>query len=365
MNKINYKAVNRLVAVLMFLVILTILKLLNLLDNTITIISALTPFYLAFLIIWIMKPFSNWLQEKFKIEYKKANLIAILVNLVCVVGFLFLIIPILIVQVWEITQNSTSIINNISANLQLLFSYINMHQTDIFKELQQMASEIFNIKSIPDLIKNFDFSIVSGTLTTIFSVVGGISSFVLNFVFAYILAIYLSSDFDAFVEKLLNLLFKKSTEKNKKVFIESTKAINGYFKGLLIDCSFVVALVTIGAALIGIPSPLLFGLIAGIFNVIPYLGPILGGIPLIFIAFANGIPTVILALIVVFGTQFVESQILQPRIMAKSINLHPITVITGLIIFGTLFGFVGMLIASPTLAVISVIIKNSDLDIRI
>lgn len=365
MEKINYKAFNRLIGLFTFLVIIGILYSLNLLENVKHVFAALTPFYLALLILWIMKPVATYLQEKHGLTAKKASLVSILINLVVVLLFLFVIVPVLIAQVWDITQNSTQIVDSISANINKITDYFQVRQIDVLHEVQVKAAEYLNINSVSDIFKNFDFGIITDSINAVIGAIGSVTGFIFNIIFAYIIAIYLSSDFDAFVEKGLNLLFKKAEKRNKDIFIESTKALSGYFKGLLLDCSFVALIVTIGSAIIGVPSPLLFGILAGLFNVIPYLGPVLGGVPLIIVALSQGIPTALAATVVVFGTQFIESQILQPRIMASSTNLHPSTVIVGLIIFGTLFGFVGMIIATPTLAVIAVIIKNSDLDIRI
>lgn len=365
MKNLNFKSINRLVALLTFLVILAIFSFLGLLESVIQVVGALMPFYLAFIIIWIMKPFSEFLQRKYDIAPRKANLISILLNLLGLLFFIFVILPILLLQVWDITQNSTQIIDSITRNVSKLLEYVSIHQIEIINQVTTKIQEILNAKSIPEIISSMDFSFIPNALNSIISAIGSVTSIVIKIVFAYIIAIYLANDFDGFVEKSLNLVFSDRQEKNKEVFIQSTKALSGYFKGLLIVCLFITTFVTIGAALIGIPSPLLFGIIAGIFNIIPYLGPILGGIPLVFVALSNGISTAILAICLVAVTQLVESQILQPKIMADSTNLHPVTVILGLIIFGQLFGFVGMLIATPTLAVIAVVIKNSGLDIRI
>lgn len=365
MEKINYKSFNRLVGLFTFLVIIAILYSLNILENVKHVFVALTPFYLALLILWIMKPLATYLQEKKNMSAKKASLLSILVNLLVMLLFIFVVLPVLIAQVWDITQNSTQIVESIQENVTNITNYFQVRQIDVIAEVQSKVAEYFNITSFKDLFTNFDFGIVTNAVNAIFSAVGSVTSFILNIVFAYIIAIYLSSDFDGFVDKSMNLVFKNTEQHNKDVFLEATQALSGYFKGLFLDCFFVATIVTIGATIIGVPSPLLFGILAGLFNVIPYLGPILGGVPLIIVALSLGFPTAIAATVVVFGTQFIESQILQPRIMASSTNLHPSTVIVGLIIFGTLFGFIGMIIATPTLAVIAVIIKHSSLDIRI
>lgn len=365
MEKLNYKAINHLVKIITFLAILGILYAFNLLDNVINVFAALTPFYLALIILWIMKPLATYLQDVKGMTHKKATQYSILVNLVVVVLFLFILVPVLFAQLWDITQNSTQILESIQTNLTKITDYFQIHQIDIIQEVQSKAAEYLNINSVKDILNKENFGMIFDTVQSVFSAIGNITSFVINIVFAYIIAIYLANDFDKFVEKTMNLFFKNAEKKNRIVFLQATEALSGYFKGLLLDCSFVTIIVSIGATIIGVPSPLLFGLLAGIFNVIPYVGPVLGGLPLIIVGLSQGIPTAIAATVVVFGTQLVESQILQPRIMANSTNLHPSTVLVGLLIFGTLFGFIGMIIATPTLAVIAVIINNSDLDIRI
>ncbi len=369
MEKINYKAFNRLIGLFTFLVIIGILYSLNLLDNVKHVFAALTPFYLALLILWIMRPMATYLHEKKGFGMHKASLLSILVNLVVLLLLIFVLVPVLIAQIWDITQNSTQIIDSIQQNLsnitEFFSQYLITNQIDIVAEVQAKVREFLDIQSFQDILANFDFGFVTNTFAAIFSAIGSVTSFVINIIFAYIIAIYLSKDFDKFVQKLMNLVFKRTEENNRIVFLEATRALSGYFKGLFLDCFFVATIVTIGATIIGVPSPLLFGILAGLFNVIPYLGPILGGVPLIVISLSLGFPTAIAATVVVFGTQFIESQILQPRIMANATDLHPATVIVGLLIFGTLFGFVGMIISTPTLAVIAVIIKHSDLDIRI
>lgn len=365
MKNLNYKAINRLVVILTFLGILATLYLLNLLESMKSVFFALSPFYIAFIIIWIMKPFEHYLIEKRKIAQKKAAIYAILVNLIIVLSIIFLLVPSLAIQIWDITQNSTQLIESITYNIDQFTKTFRLNEIDYINEVIIKVQSLLNMQSITEFISTFDFSIITNALGSIVSAVGSVTSFILQFVFAYIIAIYLAPDFDQFVEKTLNLVFSNTKNHNKEIFLQSTHALSGYFKGLIIVCVFVGTIVTLGAWLIGVPSPLLFGIIAGLFNVIPYLGPVLGGIPLVIVAIANGLPSALLALALVLVTQFIESQILQPRIMSNSTNLHPVTIIVGLIIFGNLFGFVGMILSTPTLAVISVIIKNSRLDIRI
>ena len=102
-------------------------------------------------------------------------------------------------------------------------------------------------------------------------------------------------------------------------------------------------------------TAIVFSLIAALFNIIPYVGPIIGAIPLVLVVFQSyGILGIIGASILIFLAQFVESNIIYPRIMGNSINMHTVTLMVGLLVCSTLFGFVGMFISTPLLSIIKI-----------
>lgn len=365
MEKLNIKFINRLLYLLALLIVLLIFKNMNWLATIMSVFSALTPFYIAFFMCWIAQPLVEVYKTKFKINESKANILAILTIILVLFLVLFLILPLLIVQLWELVNSSTHIINNLQNTIATLDNKFHFTQTFIEIPFLEKAKEILHTKSITEILSgiNFDYLLnivggIAGTLTNT-------TMLFLKVFIAFIMTFYLIGDFNSFVRKIMGLFFSKSKEKHQEIFFKITTALFGYFKGLFLVCTFISIIVTVGAMLLGVQSPLLFGIIAGLFNVIPYLGPILGGIPLFIVALSNGLTTGLLSLIVIFGAQFIESNFLQPKIMAKNTNLHPVSVMVGLIVFSTLFGFIGMIIATPTLAIISVILKYTDIDIRI
>ncbi len=365
MEKLNIKLANRLLYLFAFLIILLIFKNMNLTDKVAGIFSALTPFYIAFFMCWIAQPLIDIYQKKLKLSEKKASTLAVLTLILILLFILTVFIPLLVVQLWDLINESTNLVNSIQSTITNLIERFNLDQSLIEIPFISRAKEILDTKSFTEILKSINFDYVGNVITGIAGTVTSTTMLFVKIFIAFIMTFYLIGDFNSFVHKTMGLLFSNSKQKHQEVFINITTALFGYFKGLFIVCTFIGIIVTIGAMLLGVQSPLLFGLIAGMFNVIPYLGPILGGIPLFFVSLANGIPTALLSLLVIFGAQFIESNFLQPKIMAKSTNLHPVSVMIGLIIFGQLFGFVGMIIATPTMAIISVIIKYTDLDIRL
>jgi len=128
--------------------------------------------------------------------------------------------------------------------------------------------------------------------------------------------------------------------------------LSAYVRGQLILCLFVGTLATIAMLIIGVPFALVLGLIAGIFEVLPNIGPYLGAIPAILVALATNPVSAIWVAVAFFAIQMIENLVLVPRISGKSVKLHPALVMMVLVIGGQLAGFWGMLIAVPVTAVI-------------
>ncbi|MFI3307929.1 MAG: AI-2E family transporter, partial [Mycoplasmatota bacterium] len=108
-------------------------------------------------------------------------------------------------------------------------------------------------------------------------------------------------------------------------------------------------------SIIGLQSPLLFGLICGITNIIPYVGPYIGGFPAAIIGLSQSVTIGILTIIAIAIIQFLEGNFLQPVILSKTTKLHPVLIIMGLLVFGYFWGILGMIVATPILATLKAI----------
>ena len=117
---------------------------------------------------------------------------------------------------------------------------------------------------------------------------------------------------------------------------------------------------TLGYSVIGLSTPLLFGLICGITNIIPYIGPWIGGAICVIVGFTISPMVGIFAALVAFAIQQIDSIILQPLVMGKTMKLHPVTIMIGLLVFGYFFGMIGMIFATPIMAGVKIIINHFD-----
>lgn len=144
----------------------------------------------------------------------------------------------------------------------------------------------------------------------------------------------------------------------KQIIKEMNKTISTYISSQAIDCMFVGLFTFIGYLIIGQPYALLFGFIAGATNIIPYLGPFIGAAPAVIVALFTSPVQALLVIVVVTIVQQIDSNLLSPYIMGKSLSIHPLTIIIILIVAGNLAGIFGMILGVPLYAVVKTIIVN-------
>ena len=156
---------------------------------------------------------------------------------------------------------------------------------------------------------------------------------------------------------LIDFIPNKYRENIKELFISINSSLRSYVNGALIDALVVFLVSSLAFFIIGLKSPLLFGIFCGITNVIPYVGPYIGGAPAVIVGFSQSPAIGIATLIAVFIIQMIEGNVLQTLIISKATKLHPVTIIIGLLIFGHFFGIVGMLLSTPIIGVLKVIFQ--------
>ena len=137
------------------------------------------------------------------------------------------------------------------------------------------------------------------------------------------------------------------------------RAIGGFFRGQLFVAFIVGVMCSIGLGIIQLKFWFLIGMLAGLFNVIPLIGPWVGGIPGVIIALTTGTPVqALLVVAIMVGAQQIDNHFITPQVMHRAVHLHPSVVILALLAGGTLAGFFGLLIAVPVAAALKIIIGH-------
>ena len=182
-----------------------------------------------------------------------------------------------------------------------------------------------------------------------------------------VLTYFILKDFKFLRNKLLNGLPNSSFELGWLIYHRVTRQLEAYTRGVMLQ-SFIIAVVaSTGFALIGLDMPVLLGALTGLLNLIPYVGPLIAMLLSVLVAAAMtpfDVNLIFLAIAVIISAQLVDNLIVIPAFIANVVDLHPVLVIVGIIIFGNLFGAIGVILAIPSLAAIKIIYRNIYADIH-
>lgn len=173
-----------------------------------------------------------------------------------------------------------------------------------------------------------------------------------------IFTFFLIRDFRNFRNNLLDKLPNSSFEMGWLIYYRVAHQLQEYIRGILIQSGIMSVITTISFYAIGLDSPLLLGLVAGMLNLIPYVGPLLAMVLPVLLALAHSPVELWLvgaAVSVILIAQIIDNIIVIPAVVANAVNLHPLVVIVGIIVFGNLFGFIGMVVAIPVISTMNII----------
>lgn len=201
--------------------------------------------------------------------------------------------------------------------------------------------------------------LISGGLGSVGRFIKGAVHIVVVIVIGPIIGFYLLVDLPRIRKAALRLFPPRRRPEVVKVAAEVGRAMGGFFRGQLLVAFLVGVLSAIGLRIIGLQYWLVIGLIAGLFNMIPLIGPYIGAIPGVLVAATSGRPVLIgLVVIVLTVVQQIDNHFISPNVMRWTVRLHPVSVIVSLIVGATLAGIFGMLLAVPTFASLKVILGH-------
>ena len=316
------------------------LKLGNIILN---VLSVASPLFIGFVIAWLLNPAVTFLQKK----NVKRGLGTVFVFIMFLL-ILFIIIKVMLPMLYSQINEFLEIIPSLFLQLSNF-----LHET--FVKLNATGIDFNSIETrIYDAVESFGVSITTALPTYVINSVSSVISSVWALLLGFVVGFYLLIDFDG-MKKAYNIVPRKHQNVVRKLMRDLDATCKDFVQGTLL-ISFIVFVVTsIGFKIIGLPSPMLFGLICGITNIIPYIGPWIGGAIAAIVGFTVSPLVGILTIVIAFVSQQIDSMLLQPLIMGKTMKLHPVTIMVGLLVFGYFFGILGMIIATPTIACCKVI----------
>ncbi len=331
--------------------------------------AAATPIIWGVVIGYLMNPavdffrfrvFSKW-SKKSK-SRKTDNVIRNLSIFIVAVLALGIIAGLLVLIVPQVVKSLSGIADNFNTYANNFLEWATVTFADIPQITEILADPISRIESfVNSSWKDISVHVVEfGT-----KVGGGLLSFVLgfkDFIIGFIIAIYFVSSKEMIKAQAKKITFAFFKNSHAQSIISVSKRINDifihYITGILLDAFFVGCATFVGATIIGTPYPLLMAVLIACTNVIPFFGPFIGGIPACFLTLlVDPMKAVWFAIFMVAMQQF-DGNIMVPLIQGDRIGVPSVWVLVGIIIGGGLFGFAGMLLAVPVLAIIYMLSKE-------
>ena len=344
-NGLDFKFINMAIYGATFIGLYFFLKNIGIMDKILKGIAALAPVFVGIIICWVSMPLVRRLR-KFGLGKNISAILALFIIFGIVGVAIGLLVPIFVEQLSHLLRELPGIYTSV-------IGFVNEFLTNNL--------DMPNGIDITSSLKSLDF--VQGTVTNAINysinTVQSITGFVISFFTAVIVSFFMAKDMDKFKESVIAFLSRNSNDGRKhKMIMEIDATCMSYIKGYAIDSLIVGILTTIVCIILKIDYAVVFGILIMIFNFIPYIGAIISYLVVSLYALATGGPIfAFITFISLIIIQIIDANILQPNIIAKSVDLHPVVVIGGLIVFQLLFGVVGMLIAMPVLAGLKVYLR--------
>jgi predicted PurR-regulated permease PerM len=307
--------------------------------------DVLLPFIVGGAIAYFLDPVADRL-ERAGLSRVAATTVISLVALLAVILLVLAVIPSLVAQL-------TSLINSAPEMARQLQAFLIQQFPDLADETSVVRQ---TLQDIGVAIQQRGGELAGGLVSSAI----GLVSIVVFIVVVPVVAFYLLLDWDQMVAKIDAMLPRDHAPTVRRLAGEIDAVLAGFVRGQLSVCLLLGTYYVIGLMFAGLQYGLIVGAIAGAITFIPYVGSLVGGILAIGLAlfqFWGDWTSIAIVAAVFAGGQFIEGNILTPKLIGKSVGLHPVWLLFALSAFGSVFGFVGMLIAVPVAAMIGVLAR--------
>ena len=358
-KKINelVKTGNKILKILYILFIILLLYVLGLILKEwkivtflVKLLAIISPLFIGWLIAWLLNPLVKRLQAR---GMKRITSV--------IVVYLIVLVIIALISVFTISSMGTQI-SEIVASVPKIVNDVKEWIDNIFIKLSNLSLQ--NLDSVKlsflNRIDSFSTDIQTSLPSTALNIISGLVSGVGTILLSLIIGFYILFDFDKFSNGFIELFPKNIRGEVVRLMGLLNDSLYSFISGTLWLSLLLFVVSVIGFSIIGLNAPVLVAFVCVITNLIPYIGPYLGAAVAAAIGFSQGPLVGILTLIFIFVVQTIEGNVLQPLVMSKKMNLSPITIIISLLVFEYLFGIVGMVVATPVVALLKIIYNFFD-----
>lgn len=314
--------------------------------------SVLIYIAISIVLTLIARPVLALLRKKLKFPNTLAVIVTMSIFTLLIFGVISMFVPLIVKQSQNISLlNIEGLRSDVTSIIHEIDHYFSAKGINIFNGLKNIDLSS-NIASIPGLLN---------------SLVGIIGSFSMGLFSVLFISFFLLKDTDLLHNAILLITPDKKEERLLKSLSKIKDLLSRYFIGLIVQISILFTIYSITLLIIGVESPIVIAFLCALLNLIPYIGPLIGGVIILTLTMTSNLeydfqtvilPKTMYVLIGYIFAQFIDNFFSQPFIFSKSVKSHPLEIFLIIIIGGLLFGILGMILAVPSYTVIKVVLKE-------
>ncbi|MGF7186009.1 sporulation integral membrane protein YtvI [Desulfitispora alkaliphila] len=321
------------------------------------VIPIFMPFIIALVIALVIDPVVDLVEKKFKLNRTIASFIT-LIAVMAIIGYgLVFVITLAIVELVEFTASLPMYYNLVYDTLEQVFTQAKYLQYLYFIDVPENIQEqmLLNLENILMDVRDFSREIIDYIILFMSSLPG----FMTLIIIASIATFFISRDRKKIARGVVNVLPVAIRDKTVDVFKDLSNATIGFLRAQLILITITGIQTVVGLYIIGVDYAITVGILVGIVDILPILGPGLIFIPWVIIVLLLGNPGFALSLLLLYGVVIVVRILLEPKIVADNIGLHPLTTLIGIYVGLKTLGLIGV-IAGPLIIIIIKAILRKD-----
>jgi predicted PurR-regulated permease PerM len=312
--------------------------------------SILLPFIAGMAVAYFLDPVADWLE--------RLGLSRLMATVVILIAFILIFALALTIFIPIVVNQFNDFIQHVPGYVQQLQQFVEHTQSSLLPAW--IRSQAGALKDNFSNILSEGVSFIAGLFAQIWSSGKALVNIISLLVVTPVVAFYILLDWDRMVAKVDAWIPRDNVETVRQIAREIDQSIAGFIRGQGSLCIILGIYYGAGLSLIGLNFGLLIGFFSGMISFIPYAGSLVGLILAVSVALVQFWPDYLwIGLVVVFffSGQFLEGNILQPKLVGSSVGLHPVWLMFALFAFGALFGFVGLLVAVPAAAACGVLVR--------
>jgi predicted PurR-regulated permease PerM len=303
------------------------------------------PLLIAVAVVYLLNPLVSALERRGVPRAAGAGIVYVL--FLCIVALVIsLLVPVVTRQVGQVIDHFPDYLTDAQATISRLAARFGQ-EPDFRLDAEQVREW---------LSAGENRQAVTRYLTGLRSVTNSVISGLIIIVLGPVMAFYLLVDLPRLRRGAMALIPPDRREEIKGLMDRIGQAVGGFFRGQLLVALFVGVASSIGLWAIGLPYWLLVGMVAGIFNLVPLVGPFIGGGLAVIIALVSGEPLkAVWAALVLLAVQQIDNHLISPNVMGRTVQLHPVVVMLALLVGASFAGLFGMLVVVPLVAMAKII----------